>query len=262
MTEKTISDTSFSNTLTCNNCGHIDEGVFCSSCGSHLKKKRISVAGLIASIVDFFCNFEDKYIGTFIALLLRPVDFISGYIQGVRDQYYIPFKYFFLNLSINFFIYTYFNLSEITENELDIEVDQLLQLKSEIAFDYLINNYGNLFSLMIIPIYVIFARLIFPKSPYNFAEIATAITFMLGQLMVLEVFVNIGSAIYNPFYFMQKYIIMLAELGIIFTLSYKFFKAGLVHAIWKSALIACGIFLSMEYILILTQNILHLIYGE
>lgn len=262
MSEKTILNTISSYDVECNNCGYIDRGVYCSNCGSHLKKNRISMPQLLSSIVDFFSNFEDKYISTFVSLTHRPVSFINHYLNGVRDKYYIPFKYFFLNLSINFFIYTYFNISTINENAFETEASQLLQLKSEAAFDTIINNYGNFFSLLIIPLYVLATSLLFRKSTYNMAERATAITFLFGHLMILQAGLNLISAIFNPFYEIQKYLVMVGEILIIFILSFRFFKVSIIDSIWKSIVIAAFIFMSMKYILIVTQTILHLYYGE
>lgn len=262
MSDKTISQTFIFTEVECNNCGYVDRGVFCSNCGGHLKKQRISIAHLVTSIVDFFSNFEDKYVHTFISLTVRPIEFISYYLNGIRDKYYIPFKYFFLNLSINFFIYTYFNVSMINENDLDAEVDHLLKLKSEIVFDSVINNYGSFFSLMIIPLYVLATKVLFRNNNHNLAERATAITFLLGQLMIFQAFLNMMSVVFHPFYEVQKYLVMGTEILIIFMLSLRFFKTSIMDAIWKSIAISGFVFISMKYILVFTQELLHLYYGE
>ena len=262
MPDKTLSKTYSSTDVECNNCGYIDQGVYCSNCGGHLKKQRISMSHLLSSIVDFFSNFEDKYVHTFVSLTTRPINFISHYLNGVRDKYYIPFKYFFLNLSINFFIYTYFNISTINENGFETEASQLLQLKSEAVFDAIINNYGSFFSLLIIPLYVLVTSVLFRKSTHNMAERATAITFLFGHLMILQAVLNLISAVFNPFYEIQKYLVMGGEIAIIFMLSLRFFKASIMDSILKSIIIAVFVFMSMQYILVGTQTILQLYYGE
>jgi hypothetical protein len=262
MAENTLfKNNSFSETE-CKNCGFTDKGVYCSHCGSSLMKHRISITTLISSIIDFFSNFEDKYFNTFKVLLIRPVQFINTYLAGERDSYYIPFKYFFLNLSINFFVYTYFNMAAINENEFDLAADQMLQLKSDIAFDSLINNYGSFFSLLIIPLYVFISKILFRKDSHNLAERATAVTFLLGQLMLFHALLNLISAVFNPFYAIQKYIIFGAEVFIIFLLSYRFFKASLMEALWKSVAITIFVFMSMKYTLIFTREILRIYYGD
>lgn len=246
----------------CNNCGYVDHGIYCSNCGGYLKNQRISLPGLFSSIVEFFTNFEDKYIHTFTSLFVRPIEFINHYLNGIRNKYYIPFKYFFLNLSINFFIYSYFNVSTINENAFDKEADHLLQLKSDVVFDSIINNYGSFFSLMIIPLYVIATLVMFKNNRHNTAERATAITFLLGQLMVFQAILNLFTVVFHPFYEVQKFLVIGAEIYIIFLLSFRFFKASIIDAIWKSIAISVFVLLSMQYILVFTQEVLHLYYGE
>ena len=262
MNPKTIDHSYISEEIKCSGCGFTDHGLYCSNCGGHLKRQRISISSLISSIVDFFSNFEDKYVHTLVSLLIRPIEFINHYLNGVRDKYYIPFKYFFLNLSINFFVYNYFNISSINETTLDAEVDQLMMLKSEAVFDSIINNYGSFFSLMIIPLYVLATTILFRSNNHNTAERATAITFLLGQLMIFQAFLNLVSVVFNPFYEIQKYLVMGAEIYIIFLLSFRFFKASIVDAIWKSLATSVFVLLSMKYILVFTQEILQLYYGE
>ncbi len=246
----------------CPSCGHKDTGGFCSQCGNPLEKKRISIKSLLESILDIFTDFETKYAQTFVGLLTRPAQFIEKYIHGKREEYYIPFKYFFLNLSINFFVYTRCGLADLTENEFDVEVDQLVQLKSEVVFEEIINDYGSLFSLIIIPVYVLCSYLLFPKSKLNLAEQATAITFMMGQLMLLEVAINLISFVFPAFYHFSRALVMFAELGILFVIAHKLMNNKWYHALWKSILTLAVIFLVMRLVLMGTQEVLACIYDN
>lgn len=260
--EKTLFQANFTQDVECINCGHIDKGIYCSSCGSRLNKNRISVVHLLTTVIDYFSNFEEKYFKTIVPLFKSPIAFINQYLNGATHKYYIPFKFFLLNLGIHFFIYSYFKINLINENVIDIEASQLLQVKSDIVFDALINDYGSLFSMLIIPLYVLASKLLFGKSEYNMAERATAITFLLGQLMVVQSMLHLISAAFHPFFTVQKYLVMGAELYIFFILSFRFFKAPLVHAIWKTIAITFFVFQAMQYILEFTQLVLHLYYGE
>ncbi len=262
MMEKTLSQANLTQESECITCGYTDKGIYCSNCGCRLNKSRISVVNLLSSVIDYFSNFEEKYFKTFVPLFTSPVVFINQYLNGATEKYYIPFKYFLLNLGIHFFVYSYFKINLINENVIDIEANQLLQLKSEAVFDSLINDYASLFSMMIIPLYVLATKLLFAKSIYNLAERATAITFLLGQLMIFQAALHLISALHHPFLAVQKYLVMGAELYIFFILSFKFFKASLTHAIWKTIVITFFVFQSMQYILEFTEAILHLYYGE
>lgn len=99
---------------------------------------------------------------------------------------------------------------------------------------------------MIIPVFVVCARLLFSKVKYNLAEIATSITFMLGQLMLVEILLNLGCAIFPPFYESFRMIIMMAELGMVFILAHKLFMEKWYHAAWKSAFIFMTLFFSLN----------------
>ena len=249
-------------TVECPACGHKDTGSFCSACGNALQHKRISLKSLLGSILDFFSDIETNYVHTFKGLLFRPADFIARYIRGERNESYIPFKYFFLNLSINFFVYTKFDIANLAENSFDVEVDQLVQLKSDIVFEQLIDDYGSFFSLLIIPVYVICNKILFPSSKYNLAELATAITFMMGQLMLLEVAINLISVVFPGFYHFSRILVMIAELGILFVLGYKLLKDKWYHALWKSGLTLAIIYLVMRMVLMGTQEILVFMYDN
>lgn len=94
------------------------------------------------------------------------------------------------------------------------------------------------------------------------AERATVITFLFGHLMIFQAILNLISAVFHPFYELQKYLVMGGEIAIIFMLSLRFFKASIIDSIWKSIIIAAFIFMSMQYILMGTQMILQVYYGE
>ena len=145
---------------------------------------------------------------------------------------------------------------------MDVEVDQLVQLKSDIVFEELIDDYGSFFSLLIIPVYVACNRILFPASKYNLAELATAITFMMGQLMLLEVAINLISAVFPSCYYVSRMLVMIAELGILFVLGYKLMKDKWYHALWKSGLTLAVIFLVMRMVLMGTQEILVFMYDN
>ena len=250
------------NETKCPNCGNLDSGAFCSICGNSLTVKRISIALLLSSIVDFFYNIEGKYTRTCKLLFTQPTTFIKDYIGGNRDDYYIPFKYFFLNLSINFFVYTYFKIGTLSVDNADDEFDAIVQLKSEIMFDHIMDNYGNFISLLVIPVYVFMATKLFPRSAFNAAEKATAITFMLAQLFFIEIILNLVTAAYHPFHSVFKVLVFITEITMIFWLNYKFFNETIVNSIWKTIVIILSIFASIYVVLFALMQILTLVYHE
>lgn len=260
MSEKLFNVLNVPAKIECNNCGFIDSGIYCSSCGLSLLKQRISVSNLVQSIIDYFSNFEDKYFTTVKMLTINPFVFIKSYIEGKRDDYYIPFKYFFLNLSLCIFVFNYFDLGNIDFAVAELNIKTTMKFKSDVMFDYIMDNYGQFYSLVIIPFYVFIAKLLFRKSNYNVAEISTAITYLLGQFMLLQFVLNVISGIFHSFYFFEKYLVIAAELLMVMSMSFRFFISKPFPAIWKSMVIIVFIFYSMKGILYLTQNILDFIY--
>jgi Protein of unknown function (DUF3667) len=248
--------------MTCGNCGHEDMGTYCSMCGTKLSTDRLSVAVLAASIVDFFYNVENKYVATFKALYCHPIRFIETYINGQRDAYYIPFKYFFFNLSMNVLVMSYFNigmindLSDESEDAIFVGIEESAQL-----YDSIINNYGSFFSLLIIPIFVLLSKALFPNVKYNLAEKASAITYLFGQLMIYRVGFNLITAVFPSFYDINTALVFLMEYGLIFLLSYRFYKERMISALWKSAIIFTLVFFTLKYTLVLLNAILELLYN-
>jgi Protein of unknown function (DUF3667) len=261
MLENSIQHKGLNLEVECVNCGHIDNGVYCSNCGKQLCNHRLSLTLLVSGMIDHFSKME-KYLKTFTALTLNPSGFIEAYMKGINERYYLPFKYFFLNFGFHFFVYTSFKISSFEINAFDFQAEQLLQSKSEVVFETLINNYGSFFSLLIIPLYVFITKIVFKRSSYNLAERTTAITFLLGQYMIFQAGLHLISAYYHPFYGIQKCLLLIGEYYMFFLLSYRFFKAPLIEAIWKSLVIGFFVLLSIKGVLALTQYTLQLYFGD
>lgn len=249
------------NQISCQNCGYADYGHYCSKCGKMLKKNRISMSIIFASIANAITGMETKYVDTVKGMVLRPVSFIQDYINGKRDRFILPIKFYIFNIGLNLFVYSYFNLGSIGMNGSDAS-DPELKYQSEIMFDQIIGNYGNLFLLCIIPVFVLCSRILFPRSTYNSAEKATAITYMLGIVLFFEIFLNLIAAVFNPFYFVGRQIVRALEVTAVVLLSYKFYKQNILNTIWKSALIIVTIIFSMKLILMGFLEILVLICNE
>ena len=248
------------NEVACQNCGYVDSGVYCSECGKVLKKNRISATVIFASVINAITGVESKYMETTKALLKNPIAFIKDYIFGNRDKYCLPFKFYLFNIGINLFIYTYFDLGSINSHMAG--ADDSVRFQSEVMFEQIINNYGNLFLLCIIPLFVMVSSILFPKSQYNSAEKATAITYMLGILLLFEIFLNLISVAFNPFHMVGRQIVRILEIAIIFLLSYKFFNQSIFKAIWKSIIIILTIIFSMKIVLMGFMEILILLCNE
>jgi hypothetical protein len=253
MLENTIHPSCFESELKCISCGYYDKGLYCSNCGAQFHKPRITLSNLMIKFVSALANIESKFVNTFKSLLVNPIGFLKGYLLGERDNYCVPFRYLLINLSICFFISRYFidPADTIQSSELAISnVDKL--------FDQIIHDYGKFYFLLIIPIFTLSSKLLNPKTNFNMAEIATAITFLLGQMMCMEIVLNLISAGISSFYPIQKVIIFIAESAIVFLLNRHFFNNTIVSSIWKSVAIMLAIYMGMKYALILTHELINI----
>lgn len=251
MSDNSIHPSCFSTDILCKKCGHYDKGLFCSNCGFSFYKPRLSVFILIGRLTSELLDIERLYATTFKDLMMRPIDFINRYIQGDRENYYTPFKYLLINLSICFFITNFFDLQ--TSSDAVVSA-------SEKKFDQIIYDYGKLYFLLIIPIFTICTKLFNRSTFYNAAEIATAITFLLGHMMGLEIILHLISSGFHKFYPIQKSIIFAAEAAIIFFLNYKFLQNTFFWSICKSLITLIAIYLGMKYALLMTHEIILIYY--
>lgn len=216
----------------CPGCGYFDTGKFCSNCGSVISGYKINLSYLVSNILEW----EDKVTHTTTQLLFNPHGFLKAYMEGSRTRTYIPFKYLFFCFGMFCFVNEMFSVESLYADPVDIYIQQVLTYENDVTFEKIVGKFGKFFTLMFIPFFLLASRLLFPKAPYNLAERATAITYMLGMLMMVQVVLSLITAIIHPFYFIKPYIVLLLELYIVFILSYRFFGEKLIHSVWKSAL--------------------------
>ena len=89
----------------CLNCGHpfLNREKFCPECGQANKGDRITFASFIHEIFNGLFNFDAKFWKTIIPLLTKPGKVSRDYIEGKRQRYSNPFR-FYLTVSIIFFL--------------------------------------------------------------------------------------------------------------------------------------------------------------
>ena len=89
----------------CLNCGHPFSGQekFCPDCGQANKGNRITFRNFIHEVFNGLFNFDAKFWNTIIPLLINPGKVSRDYIDGKRQRYTNPFR-FYLTVSIIFFL--------------------------------------------------------------------------------------------------------------------------------------------------------------
>jgi len=89
----------------CFNCGHPFFGneKFCPECGQINKNPKITFGSFIHEVFNGFISWDSKFWTTFIPLLIKPGKVSRDYIDGKRQRYANPFR-FYLTISVLFFL--------------------------------------------------------------------------------------------------------------------------------------------------------------
>tara|TARA_Y100000034_G_scaffold32291_1_gene39532 strand:+ start:97254 stop:98375 length:1122 start_codon:yes stop_codon:yes gene_type:complete len=87
------------------NCGHPFFGheKYCPECGQANKGDRITFASFVHEIFNGFFNFDAKFWNTIIPLLISPGKVSKEYVEGKRQRFSNPFR-FYLTVSVVFFL--------------------------------------------------------------------------------------------------------------------------------------------------------------
>ena len=229
----------------CPACGFVDNGRFCSNCGGVIKDYRINFMYWVTQILEW----EDRVTHTTIQLLTKPAVFLKEYMGGNRAKTYIPFKYLFFAFGLFCLMNELFGIQELYSETLENWILQSSPSESEIMFQHMVNVFGKFFILLFIPYYLLLSKLLHPNVKYNLAERATAITYMLGMLMMVQTGLALITALIHPFYFIKPYLVIGVEFYMVFILAYKFYHEKLIHALWKSVVTLLIILFSMSYTL-------------
>ena len=78
----------------CKNCGLEVSSKFCGNCGQR-QFERFTVAIILDNLSNSF-NINRGFPHTFLALLIRPGNFLKEYLGGKTKSYTNPFSYYFL----------------------------------------------------------------------------------------------------------------------------------------------------------------------
>lgn len=89
----------------CLNCGYpfSQNEKFCPECGQKNKGKKITLTSFIREVFAGFFSWDARFWRTLVPLLIKPGKVSKDYINGKRDRYSNPFR-FYLTVSILFFL--------------------------------------------------------------------------------------------------------------------------------------------------------------
>lgn len=86
----------------CKNCGFEPIDHYCLKCGQRTQK-RFSVRYIIEELFSVF-EFEKGFLKNIVELTLRPAKMIEEYLNGKTKDFYSPFSYFLVSMTVFLFI--------------------------------------------------------------------------------------------------------------------------------------------------------------
>ncbi len=203
--------------LNCLNCGHQFEGKFCSQCGQKSATHRFTMHDWMHEIPHSIFHVDSGFFYTAKELFTRPGEAIREYLNGKRKLLFSPFLYLLVMCGIFVAVGLLLPHAEVQVKEVKTLSDSLEYLQS--------HYYKPMLVAMILPISIgsFFA---YRKSRFNFAEHLVLNTFVIGQMVIVDIQTAIlKSATTNP---KLNALIMLIDFGMKYPFWYwtywQFFK--------------------------------------
>ena len=154
--------------MNCKNCNtklpeHLN---YCYLCGAKVIRNRLTLKNLIASFSEQFLNYDNKFLQTFLMLIKNPGEVINSYINGTRKKYVNVISYFAIAITISglqIYILQKYPMDFDAYLNPDPNIAQLQKQYNDSMFRT-ISEYNSLMMMLYIPIYALFAKLIFLRN--------------------------------------------------------------------------------------------------
>jgi Protein of unknown function (DUF3667) len=89
---------------TCQNCGALLHGEYCSACGQHSVDLKVPLKDLLKELIEELFSFDSKLIHSFLPFLTKPGFLAAEFVAGRRTRYISPFKMYFFMSFLYFFV--------------------------------------------------------------------------------------------------------------------------------------------------------------
>ncbi|MGV4414639.1 DUF3667 domain-containing protein [Chryseobacterium sp. T1] len=151
----------------CKNCTNDIEQNFCSHCGQK-KYKRIDRKYLIDEIQYIAIHTNKGFFYSIKKILKNPGQTARDFIEGNRVNHYKPIYLAFLLSGLSTFIA--YNIIDFNSMIVKYYADMGLPVTTSNQVIAKVSNYISFLSLLLIPIFAIFTRLMFRKEGQNYYE--------------------------------------------------------------------------------------------
>jgi hypothetical protein len=206
------------------NCGEPVNSKYCPNCGQKKDVGRLSFQTLYADLQFKLFGLDSKYFKTFIDLTYKPGKVLKSYLSGNRIQYAGPVPYFFVAITLLVLLITLLNIDMVgytapSTNALNSGLTDANIERQHIYQEWIFKHYKFL-NFLLIPVYVLAARLLFRKDGYNLLENSAFMLYAYGHpqiitylsLIIFKIsgyslapFVSLISALYAGYFAMKFY---------------------------------------------------------
>ncbi|NER17889.1 DUF3667 domain-containing protein [Spongiivirga citrea] len=169
--------------MNCKNCEEQlnENATYCLNCGARVIKNRLTIKNLFGHALEQYFNVDNRFLMTFLHLLIKPHIVIDSYIQGMRKRYVNPLSYIAIALTLSGVIV--FLLKKF--NTMDLIFDVIPQQAGQQLFQQKVNEftleYSSLLFIFYIPALAIPSLIIFLDKRYNLTEHLVAYVYIFAQ---------------------------------------------------------------------------------
>ena len=173
----------------CKNCNTQLLGPICHQCGQKAIQKRWSLPILSKQFVAQVTNIERGFLYTTKMLFKAPGKLISDYWNGRTVNYYNPFRYALILVTLTLLINLWLGIDDLLQASMEPRVVQdSFSLEQIQTADKQFNSWLNILVLLLIPFYALMTHLLFKKHGQNFAEHLIMNFFIAGQQSLISCF--------------------------------------------------------------------------
>ena len=211
--------------MNCKNCNTVlqDSSGFCHVCGGKVITERINTKVLIAQFMLNYIGWDNRFLVTLRAMIMRPATVISTYLDGVRSRFVPPLVFVGLGVALITIVYNTFSeeylaiadlagraqLELVQDNFDDGNLNQAqydaqmesLEMNNQIQ-KYLLKYY-NVISFLFLPLYALISWLVF-GSKYNYGEHLVINSYLQGLSFFIGIITFFISVyVYQPIMLLQ-----------------------------------------------------------
>lgn len=170
----------------CLNCGRALRGAYCHGCGQAADTARLSFGRLFSRFAAGVLDLESATLHTAKALFTWPGQFAREYVEGRREGYLSPLRYFFLMVVLNLIISAVLEATGLDPTE---------HSRSGGFWDqnFVAVQLSLVFGLLAFPV-ALGHRWLYRRNGFNLAEQYAFLLYIFAQSIVITIMMTLASA--------------------------------------------------------------------